>query len=261
MPTSGSRRADADGVWRSVLGRASLALLAAVSVVVIAAPAVWVADAVARAGPFRLVHPAGSVWAGSALFGVSDGDQTMALPGRLSWTVDPGSLLTGRLDLSLSHPAMDNPVRLSLTRDDTRVEAGALRLPASFLTAFGPPFNTLRPAGEMRIAWSALQFHGESADAHAEMTWTDASSALSSVVPLGRFRLDVDLRGRTGEARLRTLEGPLRLEGRGTLDERAIRFAGEAGAEPDRREVLGALLGVLGKRSGDKVLLQWELRR
>lgn len=248
-------------MWRAVVARTALVLLVGGTVAVITAPAAWVADAVARAGPFRLVHPAGSVWAGSALFAVSDGEQAMTLPGRLSWSVDPGSLLGGRLDLSLNHPAMDNPVSLSVAGEATRVEAGAMRLPASFLTAFGPPFNTLRPAGEMRIAWSALQFRGESADAHAEVTWTDASSALSSVVPLGRFRLDVDLRGRTGEARLSTLEGPLRLEGRGMLDERAIRFAGEAAAEPERREVLGALLGVLGKRSGDKVLLQWELRR
>lgn len=225
------------------------------------APAAWVADAVGNDGILRLVHPSGTVWRGSAFVAIVDGERATVFPGRMVWYVDVLSLFTGRLVLSLEHPAMDNPVRVTAVSDGLRVGPATVRLPASVLTAFGTPFNTLRLAGDMQVAWTTLQFGRESADGHAEMNWGSASSALSPVVPLGRYRLTVDLRGRTGEAELRTLEGPLRLDGRGHMDGQVIRFSGVAGAEPDRRDSLGALLGVLGKRSGDKVLLEWELRR
>jgi general secretion pathway protein N len=54
---------------------------------------------------------------------------------------------------------------------------------------------------------------------------------------------------------LATLSGPLQLEGRGKIEGSRIRFNGTAGAEADMRPALNGLLGVLGMRSGDKVLL------
>lgn len=248
-------------MWRSFIGRAGLVALVVLAVVVIHAPAAWVADRVARAGVLRLVYPAGTLWRGSAFVAVSDGERAMVWPGRLTWRLDAAALLGGRVALSLEHPGVDNPVRLTAGVNDIRVEAGAARWPAALLTALGTPFNTLRPGGDMRITWSTLQLRGNSVDGRAEITWADVSSALSPVAPLGRYHLAVTARGPTGEAQLRTLEGPLLLEGRGTMDEGTIRFSGAASAAPDRRETLGALLGVLGKRVGDKVLLDWELRR
>lgn len=248
-------------MWRSLIGRGSLVALVVLVVVVIHVPAAWVADRLVRADFIRLVHPAGTLWRGSAFVAVSDGERAMVLPGRLAWQLDATPLLEGRVALSLEHPGVDNPVRVTVGVNDIRVEAGAARWPAALLTALGTPFNTLRPGGDMRITWSTLQIRGNSVDGRAEIIWADVSSALTPVAPLGRYHLAITARGPMGEAQLRTLEGPLLLEGRGTMNERTIRFSGAASAAPDRRETLGALLGVLGKRMGDKVLLDWELRR
>jgi hypothetical protein len=54
---------------------------------------------------------------------------------------------------------------------------------------------------------------------------------------------------------LLTLAGPLQMQGKGTLQGSRIRFNGIAGAEPAMWPALNGLLGVLGMRQGDKVLL------
>ena len=73
--------------------------------------------------------------------------------------------------------------------------------------------------------------------------------------PLGSYRLRVTGAGAPPTMELRTLSGPLQMQGKGTMEGSRIRFNGVAGAEPAMRPALNGLLGVLGMRSGDKVLL------
>src|SRR5258705_449328 len=83
----------------------------------------------------------------------------------------------------------------------------------------------------------------------------DARWALSTVAPLGSYRLRIAGAGAPPTMELVTLSGPLQMQGKGTMEGSRIRFKGVAGAEPEMRPALNGLLGVLGMRSGDKVLL------
>ena len=53
--------------------------------------------------------------------------------------------------------------------------------------------------------------------------------------------------------------GTLQLTGRGVADARKLKFTGTADAAPEFRPGLGALLSVLGRRAGDKAVLDWEV--
>ena len=227
---------------------------------IVAAPAAWLSGWLAPPGPVRLVEPAGTLWRGSTLIAVSDGQQALLLPGRVTWRIDPGALLAGRLGVTLTHPLAADAVQISGDRHGVDLAAGSARLPAAWLVLFGAPFNTLRPGGEVLITWSDLSLGNATLSGRIEAQWRDAQSALSPVAPLGSFRLVASGAGTTGDLVLSTLSGPLLLEGRGRMADRVVRFNGTADAEPAMRPRLNALLGILGARAGDHVTLNWALQ-
>jgi len=228
-------------------------------VVVVAAPAAWVGGWVAARGSWRLVHAEGTLWRGSASIGIEDRGVIRLLPGRMAWRLMPWESLTGRIALSLEHPAMDNPVAVAWASTALSVTSGRARLPAAVLVALGAPFNTVRPGGDLDVSWSALRVAGRDLAGHIDLAWTDARSALSPVAPLGTYRLTLDGKGGSTAVVLATLHGPLQLAGRGSMDVRKLKFTGTADAAPEFLPGLGALLSVLGRRAGDKAVLDWEV--
>lgn len=132
---------------------------------------------------------------------------------------------------------------------------GGARLPAAVLAGLGAPFNTVRPGGVLEIAWSDSEVAGSGFRGEVRVDWRNARSALSTVAPLGAYRLQLSGAGSEPSFTLRTLEGPLQLSGNGRMMGSRVRFQGIASAEPAMRAALDGLLGVLGMRSGDKVLL------
>ena len=137
---------------------------------------------------------------------------------------------------------------------------GRLIWPAALLEVLGVPFNTLSPGGELRVQWGGIGVSSQGFSGKVQIDWSDAQSAMSPVVPLGDFRVVADATNGKGEAKLTTLKGPLLLEGQGSLQSGVIRFNGTADSLPETREQLNGLIGVLGPRSGQKVLLNWEFR-
>lgn len=234
---------------RALLGIA--ALVAAALTVVALAPAAWIGDWVEANSRFRLLDARGTVWNGSALVGLSDGRQTMLLPGRLSW-----QLKLAAASIELSHPALAAPVSLTPRIGSLAVKAGRAEVPAAALSAIGAPFNTVRPGGQLVATWTDAIVRTEGFTGRLEVEWRDAQSALSTVVPLGTYRLR--LTGETGRLELETVRGPLLLQGSGTLKGRRVSFKGLASAEPEARPALAGLLGVLGPRMGDNALLVLE---
>jgi general secretion pathway protein N len=136
------------------------------------------------------------------------------------------------------------------------VKAGQAEVPAAILTALGAPFNTLRPGGALVATWTDAELKRDGFAGRLEVEWRDAQSALSTVVPLGTYRLR--LTGETGRLELETVRGPLLLRGSGTVRGSRVSFKGLASAEPDMRPALAGLLGVLGPRSGDNAVLALE---
>ena len=246
-------------------------LVAAASILATAltmAPAQWVASAMASATAEHLVlaEATGSVWRGQASVvlapGTGGGVNRIALPETLSWQLSPWSLLTGTLDLTLSHPsALLQPLQLRADLSG-RVElrATTVRLPATVLAGLGAPFNTIKPGGLLSFSWQKLEFHGGRMRGDLVGEWQFASSALNTVAPFGHYRLLAE-GGYPGTTLiLSTLAGPLDLTGDGTIDDAGrLQFSGRAraqtGVDASTRAQLAGLVALLGRRDGDSAIL------
>ena len=232
---------------------ALVVVLAAAATIAVRAPAAWLGDWLASRSNLRLIDARGTIWSGSALVGVSNGRETTLVPGRLEWRVE--RLTTNALVGRLAHPWLTAPLDVSLGAHGIALAKGRARVPAAVLAAAGAPFNTLRPGGVLDVAWTDAALRGAALRGEVQIEWRDAQSALSTVVPLGSYRLRIAGDGNSPTLDLQTLSGPLQLRGTGKMSGSHVKFSGVASAEPAMRPALDGLLGLLGMRSGDKVML------
>lgn len=259
--------------WAAVVG----ALIGALVATLVFAPASWLAAGLASAtgGHLLLTDARGSLWRGSAAVVLSGGPNSrdaLALPGRLAWRLLPRSR---GLELRAQHPCcLSDQFRLMAT---PRFGGWALSLapqpealarwPAAWLTGLGAPWNTLQPAGTVRLSSPAglriesvqgrIAFSGA-----AEMQLDDAASRLSTLPAVGSYRLSITSQAQAGESAqltLATLRGPLHLSGNGqwggTGAGTHFRFRGLARAEPGAEADLGNLLNLIGRRQGATSIL------
>jgi general secretion pathway protein N len=91
----------------------------------------------------------------------------------------------------------------------------------------------------------------------------DMSSRVSSIKPLGSYRLAMDWNGQQAALALHTEKGPLLLSGAGKLDHGRFQFFGRAEAATGKEESLANLLGLLGqrRRDGDKNFIALEFKQ
>jgi general secretion pathway protein N len=262
------------------------------------APAAWVAGALARAtaGQLLLAESRGTWWSGDAVVVLSGGPgsrDAWTLPGRVSWSLrlqglqpllslrqpccligettlrlEPG---IGRLGIALlpqppgtmnamqANPAAPQTAPRSAPRPATP-QGLVGQWPASWLTALGTPWNTLKPAGLVRL--SAQQWRVDFAEGRWRMAGSLAadfvaiSSSLSTLPSLGSYRVEVS--GDAGGAAtlaLRTVEGPLMLTGQGQWTGGRLRLRGEARAASGHEASLNNLLNLIGRRQGDRALI------
>lgn len=240
-------------------------LTSVVLVVFASAPAQWVAGAIESAtrGKVQIADAQGSAWSGSGVIVLADGPgpdaQRVALPERLRWRVALLPLLAGQAAISLEHAAaLARPLelRIPLAGGASHLGATTLRLPASLLTGLGAPFNTLRPGGLIELEWDGLVIDSQGVRGAWRADWRDASSRLTTVAPMGHYRLSGDGLVPGAKLQLATLAGPLELSGNGTIDDGGrLRFSGRAepapGTDPAIRTQLGGLISMLGQRSGN----------
>ncbi len=220
-------------------------------------PATWMADLVERqtGGRLTLGDAQGTLWRGSAFVGgaaSADGAVTPLLPGRFAWTLSP-MVLFGSVDMTLENSAaLSQPVSLNGSWDQWHVSPGALLLPANGLAGLGAPLNTIAPSGDMRLSWSSLDLArvGKAIELSGRTTleMKDMASRLSNLRPLGTYEMALDWRGQEAQLSLRSLKGPLLLDGSGALKQGRLRFSGQAQAAPGFEESLANLLNLLGQR-------------
>jgi general secretion pathway protein N len=234
------------------------AVLAVVLTAAARAPAAWVGDWLQSQGRLRLVDARGTVWSGSAMLGVSDGRQVLLIPGRLSWKIGLAAIGSGRVTAEVAHPALPAPLAVTLAPRSIELKAGQSELPAALLVVLGTPFNTVKPGGALGVTWTDIEIKDGALAGGLQIDWRDAQSALSSVAPLGSYRLQITGMGDTARVQLDTLRGPLRLQGSGTVKGGRVSFKGVASADPQMRPALIGLISVLGRRVGDEAILSLE---
>jgi general secretion pathway protein N len=237
------------------------ALCGWILVTVLLAPARWLALAVEQASQGRILlqEARGTLWNGSARLSLSGGAgsaDSATLPSRMNWTLSPR---WRQLDASFySDCCTRQPLHLSLKpgwgRLEMALQEGMLSLPASLLSGLGTPWNTLQPAGLLELTSQGLviEWHqgGIQIAGQAQLKAHDLSSRLSPLNPLGSYRLTLR-GGAVPSVELDTLEGSLKLEGRGQWSGSRLQFNGTASARPERAEALSNLLNIIGRRKGD----------
>jgi general secretion pathway protein N len=241
------------------------ALCGFILAIIFFAPARWPAQWLQEFSQGRLLlqDTRGTLWNGSAhlsLTGGAGSQDLASLSSRLSWTLSPR---WGGLDASFhSDCCTPQALRLSLTPlwggVELALKEGRLSLPASLLSGLGAPWNTLQLAGLLELSTQGLVFElqksGIKVAGEAELKALDLSSVLSPLRPLGTYRLT--LRGGTVPGiELETLDGSLKLEGRGQWSGSRLQFNGTASAKPERAQALSNLLNIIGRRKGELTII------
>jgi general secretion pathway protein N len=234
-------------------------------------PATWLASMVEKqtAGRLTLGDAHGTLWRGSAFIGgaASGSDPlTPLLPGRFSWHLSPMVLL-GDVDAELENDAaLSQPVTLTGNWHQWKVSPGAILLPAERLVALGAPLNTIQPSGQMRLSWELLQLTLQNKKigmvGAMKLTMNDIGSRLSPVKPLGSYELSFDWHETRASVTLKTVKGPMLLNGSGMFVNGRLQFSGTAEAEAGQEQRLANFLNLLGQRRrvGDKDVIALEFR-
>lgn len=235
------------------------------------APARWWAEAAGAAtgGRVQLTQPIGSVWRGEAGVVLHGDGGALTLPGGIAWRVglslEPTPSVA--LDLTLRCCATQQwQWRLGWLEGAWTIESRPHRMTwdLAWLHALGSPWNTLGLQGSVQLEVHSLRWplvRDAAAGRQPSGRWSadvvDLSAAVSTVRPLGSYRLRGDLAGPSGPTvTLSTLAGDLQLEGEGVWQGGRLVFRGIAQAAPQRLDALSNLLNLLGRRDGARAHLR-----
>ncbi|MEX2239373.1 MAG: type II secretion system protein N [Burkholderiales bacterium] len=205
----------------------------------------------ASEGRLRLAEARGSLWSGAGWIEVRDAQGKAGVARRLTWRVLPVSLLRARLlaEVEFDRDAKPFPVAISFSRIDI-ADAG-VSVPAAVLGLGVPRLAALRLTGEVRVKVPRLSFERGQMHGDATLQWRAAGSALTPISPLGDYEVRFKAAGPAVHAALRTLEGPLQLEGKGTWTNGAPpSFLVTARVPAQHREQLAPLLGLIAVERG-----------
>jgi len=205
----------------------------------------------ASEGRLRLAEARGSLWSGAGWIEVRDAQGKAGVARRLAWRVLPGSLLRARLvaQATLGQAARPFPVTLSLSR--VEIADAALQLPAAALGLGVPALAPLRLSGEVLVSIAQLSLGRGGVHGEATLQWRAAGSALTPVAPLGDYEVRFKAAGTAVHGALRTLEGPLELEGEGSWSSGAApSYLVTARVQPRHQEQLAPLLRLIAVERG-----------
>ncbi len=240
--------------WRGSIVSGSVVLVAYVLFLIMLAPATLIDVGLQRTthGTLRLAQAQGTLWSGSGRLEIRDPTGQVGVGKPVSWVLQPSSLLRGQLDyqVSIDHATASFPVHVSARRID--VSHVDFSLPAAALGLAVPRMAPLGLRGEIVFHITKFMRAGDVVSADAVMMWKDASSALTSVAPLGTYELRVDGAAGSMNASLRTRSGPLQLTGGGSWrGDAPSDFSVAARVDAHSHAQLAPLLRLIAVERGD----------
>ena len=229
------------------LGAYALALIAT-------APATLVDAGLQRAshGRLRLAQAQGTLWSGSGQIEIRDAGGRTGVAKSLAWRVVPESLLRGHLvcEVGLDPSARRFPVTISLSRIE--LANADISVPATVLGLWVPKLAPLGLTGDVLIHVASLSIARDAMQGNATLQWRAAGSTLTPVSPLGDYEVRLDGEGMTVHAYLRTIEGPLWLDGKGSWTRGdSPAFLAMARVPPQHQQQLAPLLRLIGVERGE----------
>ncbi len=220
------------------------------------APAKWATWGLARVsqGKLNLNQATGSLWRGQAELVLFQPGTSPYHVGRATWRINLLPAVIGRLNFNLQVSGADMELagEVSLAHGAVRLQDLKAAFPSALLATFYPPAALIAPAGQMRFSASTLNIERTGIKGEAELIWQNAASNLSSVNPLGDYRLYLNGRGRIAAVNLETTRGDLHLSGKGEwrVDEGYLQFQGTA-KQLARAVELEPLLMLFGRDQGN----------
>jgi general secretion pathway protein N len=234
----------------------ALGLASYVVFLVVLLPAGWVSWGIARLsdGMVLLDDGRGTIWHGRGQLFVLDGKGQAHDLGRTEWRINTLQLLLlrGQALLQASGPQSDVFATLRLTPWGLSLRDTRLSASAELASAFYAPASLFAPQGLLRVRTNRLVFDRSGLNGNAEIYWDKAGSALSSVQPLGDYRLDLSANGKDATLRLTTVEGALDFSGQGrwqVLGDGQLQLTGVAQAKRQLAD-LQPLLALMGRDLG-----------
>lgn len=200
------------------IGQYAVGLGAYILALIATAPATLVDAGLQRSsqGRLRLAEAHGTLWSGTGQIEIRDPDGRTGVARSLAWHVVPEPLLRGHLvcEVGVDQASKRFPVTISFSRIE--LANADISLPAAVLGLGVPELASLGLTGEVLIHVASLSIARDGTSGNATLQWLAAGSSLTPVSPLGNYEIRIDGEGMTVHAFLRTLDGPLRLDGKGS---------------------------------------------
>jgi general secretion pathway protein N len=236
--------------WRLIglgLGVYAIALIAS-------APASLIDSGLQHAteGRLRLTDARGTLWSGTGQLEMRDWMQRTAVAKSIVWRVLPRYFLHGQFrgDVGLDQAAKPFPVTISASQIE--VADADINLPAAALGLVEPKLAPLGLTGDVLLHVARLALGRKTIEGNATLQWRGAGSAYTPVSPLGDYELRLESEGATVRASLRTLQGPLQLDGQGSWTRGANpTFLGIARIAPGQRPQLAPLMRMIALERGE----------
>jgi general secretion pathway protein N len=223
----------------------------------------------ATQGRLRLSDTSGTLWRGKGKLVLADiGAEVssdaksetvtgLVLPGEFEWSIAGLPLFLGRIDAQMSGVGLITPIYLEGGLQELKISASRLVLPTVDLSRMGSPWNTFKPQASLDVRWDNMVLRQGQFDGKAAFELKDIASALTSVRPLGSYRVDVVGSGASADVKLLTTQGPLNLTGNGVWNARqGLRLSIEALADESAKIKLQTLLSLMGRRDGEKTIIR-----
>ena len=215
------------------------------------APATLLARMLPPQSGLQLGYLSGTLWQGTvdkASFPSALGQvQVRDIRWELQWSY----LLRGELALKLESAEAVGNIIVARSWRTLRIAQADLALPAAELAQILPALMHWEPEGEVQLQTRSFALQSNS---EAMLTWRNAALNLSSLQPLGDYRLNIRYTAEKMELQLETQQGDLKLAGQGSYSAQAgLKFQGTAQTDAAHAADLKKLLEVIGQNRGDGV--------
>ena len=202
-------------------------------------------------GSLRIAEARGTLWSGSGQIEIRTADGQTGVARIFAWRVVPQSLLGGHVVCEIELEQANRRFPLTLAMSRIELANADISLPASVLGMGVAKLAPLGLTGEVQVHVASLSIARNALEGDATLQWRAAGSALTPLSPLGDYELRLDGEGTTLNATLRTIEGPLRLEGKGSWTRGARpAFLGMASVPPQHQQQLAPLLRLIAVERG-----------
>jgi general secretion pathway protein N len=206
----------------------------------------------ATEGRLRLTDTRGTLWSGKGQLELRDRMQRTAVAMGLGWRVLPMYFLRGQLRGEVVLDQAAKPFPVTLTSSKVEVADADINLPAAALGLGEPKLAPLGLTGDVLVHVARLALGRDAVEGNATLQWRGAGSAFTRVSPLGDYELRFVGEGKTVRVSLRTLQGPLQLNGQGSWTSGGKpAFLGTALIAPEQRQQLAPLMRMIAVERGE----------